>query len=359
MPHASPGHLLNTSWSAYRLSPLHHDGEPTFLNDPDALKTYAKRLYNTLVGQVLRGLQIAVSESTAPGDALARAGALVGCRWDAIPTWGFVRDHPDLDEEDDIHSLNDIMGILIRIEYENVIYKAALLTGSDGYNERIRRASSISTTHLPLLLTRMPNVLRHSLVQFLSTNFDTYCAQLRLPSAFLCATLERYVSSILAAADTGTSRDTATKREIVESVIKDMHVTLSFNPDISRSLRSGDLFIPRETVATFTLESGVRSSSGFLGALARYLKQHLAMNVNLSSNITRADRENDASKHVWMSKASCSAFALSIDGRIKLAAIDGTASEQPIMANRLTPKPNEMILETWVQRAAGVEDMPT
>ncbi|KAL1974130.1 hypothetical protein VTN31DRAFT_5690 [Thermomyces dupontii] len=358
MPNASPGHLLNTSWSAYRLSPLHHDGEPTFLNDPDALKKYAKRLYNTLAGQVLRGLQLSNSTLTTPGDALARAGTLVGCRWDVIPTWSFARDHPDLDEEDDVHSMNDIMGILIRIEYENVIYKAALLTSAVGYNENRRRASSISSTHLPLLLTRMPNALRDSLVQFLSTNFDAYCSQLRLPSAFLCATLEKYVSSVLAAAGTNASHEAAMKREIVESVIKDMHVTLSFNPDISRSLRSGDLYLPRETVATFALESDVHSSSGFLGALARYLNQHLAMTVNLSRNITEAGRENDVIKHVWMSKASCSAFALSIDGRIKLAAIDGSASEQPIMAGRLTPEPNEMILETWVQRAAGVEDMP-
>jgi hypothetical protein len=381
MGYPTPRDLLNTLWAAHRLSPLHHGKEShrCILGNADALKTYATRLQDLLTGDVLRGVQVGLSASITPGDdALAKAGALMGCQWRTIPTWSYwnekerVRlDDGDIDDAAEQQRrpipLKDIMGILITLEYEYITYKAALLVGPDGYSDDGDRKDS---TYLPLLLTRMPNPLKQTFISFLSVTFDTYCSALRLPSSFLCDSLESYMAS-LAAPKNKDTQSSGSSRVILETVMKETQLTLSFGPSISPSLRTLDVLIRRETLATFIIDgSRVTSnqrmedkvSSPFLTSLSHYFDKHLAMKIDLNQAWSRQKPENE---HLWLSKIACGAFVLGMEGRVKLIASperkasgDGSTvdNDEESRMSRLILRANENILRSLVRRAVG-EDL--
>ncbi|KAL2222657.1 kinetochore complex Sim4 subunit Fta1-domain-containing protein [Thermoascus aurantiacus ATCC 26904] len=401
---STPKHLLNTSWTLHRLSPLHHGKEfPTLLGDPTALRTYAERLRDLLAGDVLRGVQIGAN--TAPSDdALAKAGALRACRWETIPTWSWLywrwrngtgsgggEQSSLLDVEDEeledpdrlFHqqqqesiAAENAMGILVLLEYENVTYKAALLAGPDGYRDRGE------STYLPLLMTRLPNSLRQTFISFLSTNFDTYCSQLRLPSTFLCAALEAYIAELISLPEGQSSLNNSTSRTILQDVMKEMQLTLSFSPSIAPALRSMDVNLPRESLASFVVDVSRpktdlygaevqdrdQPSTPFLTSLCDYLDRHLAMKLDLNSFARRdgGPAHAAANEHVRVTKVACGAFVLGGEGRAKLVAgpattapgddsldLDSLDEDPESRRDRLVLRANESLLRALVRRAVG------
>lgn len=406
----SPKHLLNTSWTLHRLSPLHHGKEfQTLLDNPVALKAYSERLRDLLAGDVLRGVQI--GQNVAPSDdALAKAGALRACRWLTIPTWSYwngsgsasaEQEDPSLEELEDPDRLfqqqqeepiaaENALGILVILDYENVTYKAALLAGPDGYSEhdedvgrkgKGKGKRGGESTHLPLLMTRLPNSLRQTFISFLSTNFDTYCSLLRLPSSFLCATLEAYIAELISLGDDlQSSSSTTTSRTILQDVMKEMQLTLSFSTSIAPALRSMDVNLPRESLASFVIDvSKSRSnrttkklvqdqdqdqpSTPFLPSLSSYLDKHLAMQLDLQ-DLARHDSQANANEHVRLTKIACGAFVLGGEGRAKLianpgrrgaaSADDSILEEDPERRrHRLVLRASESLLRTLIRRAVG------
>jgi hypothetical protein len=299
--------LFNTSWTLHRLSPLHHgkDSE-TLLNDETALKTYATRLRDHLTGDALAGLQ--ASTATADDDALSKTGALKDCLWQPIST------------RDDAPS-TAFPGILVTLEYEHIIYKAALL--ADPESDPSHRKGS---TSLPLLLTRFPTALRQTFISFLATNFDTYCSNLRLSSGFLCSGLGMYVDVLRA------------ERGSVEDVIKELQLTLAFSASIAPALKTLNVSVSRASLAGFLRDQSAPKSrtlrqklkSPFIANLTEYLDTHLAMKLDLDGS-----SENQVSKkHVRLSKVACAAFVLGSEGRLKLVVAadqdDGVGDEAKI-----------------------------
>ncbi|KAJ5106007.1 hypothetical protein NUU61_003354 [Penicillium alfredii] len=301
--------LFNTSWTLHRLSPLHHSKDcETLLDNESALKTYATRLRDQLTGAVIAGIH---SASAAEDDALSKTGALKECLWQPI-TAGSPRDAAS-----SRRSTPSFPGILVTLEYEFIVYKAALLADSDSSNgkEETQREGS---TFLPLLLTRFPNALRQTFISFLSANFDTYCSPLRLPSALLCSGLETYVEAL---------RDGRSARasDYIEDVIKELQLTLSFSPSIAPALRSLNVSIARASLAGFlrdgpsTAASKTRSlqqklRSPLFANLTTYLESHLAMTLDMDGSAT----DQRARQHVRLSKVACAAFVLGSEGRMKL-----------------------------------------
>jgi hypothetical protein len=357
-----PEQLLGTSWTAHRLSPLHH-GRSSLLGNADVLETYAKRLRDLLAGDVLRGVQIALTANSASSDdALTKAGVLIDCRWETLPTWAYWGDNDGNLVNDSDVPMEKIMGILITLEYENITYRAALLVGPDGYRPRSIDKRRKQSTYLPLLLTRMPNALRQTFVQFLSTTFDTYCAVLRLSSGFLAAMLDLYMTSLTA----DEKNSAAISRSMLEAVVKETQLTLSFAPSIAPSLKALDINLPRETLSTFAVGSSTQAASGsrFLASLAQYLDKHLAMNVEFSHSWDPKTSTNGSNPHFWLSKVASGAFVLSADGRFKLVASpDRHASggdddnDDDARIGRLIQKANEAVLQALVRRAVG-DDLP-
>jgi hypothetical protein len=255
------------------------------------------------------------------------------------------------------------MGVLITLESENITYRAALLAGPDGYSPPSRDKRRKQSTYLPLLLTRLPNALRQTFVQFLSTTFDTYCAVLRLPPSFLAVTLSSYMSSL-----TENENSSAVSRSMLETVMKETHLTLSFAPSIAPSLKALDINLPRETLSTLALDRSSRligdGSSVFLASLSQYLDKHLAMKVDITQSLDPNSNKNGPNQHVLLSKVASGAFVLSAEGRLKLVASPDRhasgdhGSDEDARIGRLILNANEEILRALVRRAVGV-DMPT
>lgn len=336
MPQAHPHQLLNTSWTLHRLSPLHHGKESqSLLNNPTALKTYSTRLRDQLTGDALGGLQAGIGAAGSgggyddDGDSLSKTGALRTCTWETISA-----------SEENAQS----RGILVVLEYENITYKAALLAGLDNTSERK------GSTVLPLLLTRLPTGLRQTFISFLSTNFDTYCSLLRLPSNLMCTGLGIYVDSFLSSDATA----------ILQDVIKDMQLTLSFSPSVAPALRSLNITIPRASFREFlgNSPSSTNDPSPFLSNLSAYLDKHLAMKLNLG---TSPSNQSLAKQHVRLSKVACGGFVLGSEGRMKLVAGSGRtrAGDDGVVGDdekaQLELRASEALLAAVVRRAVAGE----
>ncbi|KAF3386900.1 hypothetical protein F1880_000224 [Penicillium rolfsii] len=335
MEQASRGQLFNTSWTLHRLSPLHHAKDfETLLNNEAALKAYATRLRDQLTGDVLAGLHSAAT--IAEDDSLSKTGALQDCRWEFFVTEP-SGDHPS--------STASIPGILVTLEYENITYKAALLSDADS-----NRQPRAGVTALPLLLTKFPNALRQTFITFLTSNFDTYVSNLRLSSSFLSARLEEFVAELEGA--------------VVEDVIRELQLTLAFSPSVAPALRNVNVGIPRASLVGFLRkEAGTSKEKGkgkskarvpLIANLTAYLETHLAMKVDLDGS----GQDKVARQHVRLSKVACAAFVLGSEGRMKLV-VDVRGAEGDEERESPSLRASETLLRAVIRRAMMGDQVTT
>lgn len=350
MERASRWQLFNTSWTLHRLSPLHHGKDfDTLLDNPVALKAYATRLRDQLTGDVLAGL---LSNAITTGvDALAKTGALKACLWQPISSGSSHRDRAPS---------ATFPGILVTLEYENISYKAALLADAESLSRTgVPREGS---TSLPLLLTRFPSPLRQTFITFLSSNFDTYCSNLRLPSTFLCAGLETVIDELRSASTRTAANDT------VEEVIRELQLTLSFSPSIAPALRTLNISISRASLTGFLRDDPAKSGqrtlteklqSPLIGNITSYLETHLAMKLDLDGS----SQNKVARQHVRLSKVACAAFVLGSDGRMKLVVADSAEIEESEQAQSEPISPallaSETLLRMMLRKAVIGDQMAT
>lgn len=340
MEQASPWQLFNTSWTLHRLSPLHHAKDHvTLLDNPTALKAYATRLRDQLTGDVLAGLH--ASATTADDDALSKTGALRNCLWQPLAE----RSSQQGGAPDTLTAVS-LPGILVTLEYENISYKAALLADPESASRAHTQREG--STHLPLLLTKLPAPLRQTFITFLSANFDTYCANLRLPSGFLCTGLETFIDELCGSV----TRSAAT--DVVEGVIRELQLTLAFSPSVAPALRSLNVGISRSTLTGFlrdesserqrTLQQKLRSP--LIENLTSYLETHLAMKLDLDGSA----QNKLARQHVRLSKVACAAFVLGSEGRMKLV-VDSDLTEDESVQRSSTVQARVSLLRMVIRKA--------
>ncbi|KAJ5760451.1 CENP-A-nucleosome distal centromere subunit CENP-L [Penicillium odoratum] len=342
METASYSQLFNASWTLHRLSPLHHKKDcESLLNNQSALNTYATRLRDQLTGDILAGLHSIAN--TADDDALSKSGALKECRWQSIASGSSTRNTASRRA-----TTTSFAGILVTLEYENIVYKAALLAEPDSNSQDLSQEGS---TFLPLLLTKCPNALRQTIISFLSANFDTYCAPLRLSSAFLCKGLESFVEELRA--DSGNSAN-----DVVEDVIKELQLTLAFSALIAPALRTLNVSISRASLTGFLQQKNIskrtlqqKLSSNLIENITSYLETHLAMQLDLNGS----SKSRAAKQHVRLSKASCAAFVLGGEGRMKLvvdvARAEGQDEDEASVKDRLALRASETLLRAVISKA--------
>ncbi|EKG14232.1 hypothetical protein MPH_08607 [Macrophomina phaseolina MS6] len=182
--------LYDATFTAYRLSPLYHGPNP-LLEEP-TLRMHARRLRDILRGDILRGVDIGGGNTDG-----STSGTLERCTWDLIGdevSWQRLH-QPGAEEQEaeqpgeltDAPSLapSEARGIHVELRYQKATYTAILLRDPENPS-----ATPPDFTSLPLLLVRMPAALRATFNTYLTTAFDTRLALLRLPSRFLCTTLE-------------------------------------------------------------------------------------------------------------------------------------------------------------------------
>ena len=217
-------------------------------------------------------------------------------------------------------------GVQIEIHYEKSSYTALLLrhraTGTDA---KVLKEEEEEAAHFPLLLMHMPASLRGVVVDYLTSAFDTRMEEMRLSSSLIQEVLEGFLGDLSSSPTTGGG-------VMVAQVVKELQVTLAFRGDGGSALRSLDVRVRREDVEGFLRRGKAAASTSpltttggrrtgevdgtvvggmgpFMGALGRYLKEHLALDIE--------------HEDVGVSKVACGGFVLAREGRVKILAPGG------------------------------------
>ncbi|KAH6889297.1 kinetochore complex Sim4 subunit Fta1-domain-containing protein [Thelonectria olida] len=176
--------FFNTTFSTHRVSPLHVG--PEGLTE-DRLEIIAHRLRDTLVGDVVRGVQVGLQATETP---MGQVGPLkaVRVRWfQATTLLG------DIDEESSTSDQNR-RGLWIDVRHENASYAGLLLPGlvTSGTQSNESQGSFL---HLPLLLLRMPLPLKNVIMDWLATAFDCRVSRLTLGTQTILGVWESWIET--------------------------------------------------------------------------------------------------------------------------------------------------------------------
>lgn len=195
--------FFNTTFSTHRVSPLFIGAQKL---DQARLDRLAHRLRDTLVGDVVRGVQIGLEATDTP---MGQVGPLKAVTFRWFQAEDILGDKAEKWEE-----LSDEQkrGLWIEMRHENAAYVALLLPGLS----RSRQGSQINTPAakswnmgfdtpdmgeadgsqflgLPLLLLRMPQALKAVIGEWLSTTFDCRVTKLNLGTRTLVNVLESWI----------------------------------------------------------------------------------------------------------------------------------------------------------------------
>ncbi|KAK1246450.1 hypothetical protein MKX08_000252 [Trichoderma sp. CBMAI-0020] len=263
--------FFNTTFSTHRVSPLFIGAQKL---DQPRLDRLAHRLRDTLVGDVVRGVQIGLEATDTP---MGQVGPLkaVTFRW-------FQAEDILGDKAENWAELSDEQkrGLWIEMRHENAAYVALLLPGfsrpRQGPSTNIPaarlwnmgfdtpdmgEADGSQFLRLPLLLLRMPQALKAVIGEWLSTTFDCRVTKLNLGTQTLVSVLESWMPQ------TGLPRADS-----------DLVLTLAFNAPVTDPGREavlrldGDLDEDEDEVEA--TEPGLRSMEISISAsdLRRFLR---------------------------------------------------------------------------------------
>ncbi|KAJ0383118.1 hypothetical protein COL922a_011142 [Colletotrichum nupharicola] len=274
-----PPPFFNTTFSTHRASPLYVGANA--LNYP-RLQTLSQRLRDTLVGDVVRGVQVGLEGSDS---SLGRAGPLekVSIRWVGVDALLGGAEDADADLSRDLSrdfgsdsveggSQGKKRALVFEMRYENALCTAVLLplltnTTPDPpnglqSNDKIEIPGLLNGTtstddrhflHLPLLLLRMPAPLKTIITDFLAGTFDCRISPMSLGTKSLTGAWERWIQ------DAGLPSK--------GPLAKDMVLTLGFYippPESAEGedkqdpeplgLKAIDIIIPSDELERFTKE---------------------------------------------------------------------------------------------------------
>ncbi|KAH0489580.1 hypothetical protein TgHK011_010003 [Trichoderma gracile] len=284
--------FFNTTFSTHRVSPLYIGTQKL---DQPRLDRLAHRLRDTLVGDVVRGVQIGLEATDTP---MGQVGPLkaVTFRWFRATD---VLGDKTSDGGDELSDEQN-KGLWIEMRHENAAYVALLLPGLSQSHKPtaslwsmsldqpdIGEADSSQFLHLPLLLLRMPQPLKAVIGEWLSTTFDCRVTKLNLGTRTLVNVLEGWIQ------ETGLPRAEA-----------DLVLTLAFNAPVTDKGReavlpsSGDADGDDGDENEVT-EPGLRSMEISISAsdLRRFLRagKSLQKSKRAASNTTSSISSNKAS----------------------------------------------------------------
>ncbi|KAL7811634.1 kinetochore complex Sim4 subunit Fta1 domain-containing protein [Trichoderma gracile] len=267
--------FFNTTFSTHRVSPLYIGTQKL---DQPRLDRLAHRLRDTLVGDVVRGVQIGLEATDTP---MGQVGPLKAVTF----RWFRATDVLGDKASDGGDELSDEQnkGLWIEMRHENAAYVALLLPGLS----QSHKPTASQFLHLPLLLLRMPQPLKAVIGEWLSTTFDCRVTKLNLGTRTLVNVLEGWIQ------ETGLPR--------AES---DLVLTLAFNAPVTDKGReavlpsSGDADGDDGDENKVT-EPGLRSMEISISAsdLRRFLRagKSLQKSKRAASNTTSSISSNKAS----------------------------------------------------------------
>ncbi|KJZ79496.1 hypothetical protein HIM_00965 [Hirsutella minnesotensis 3608] len=347
--------FFNTTFSTHRVSPLYVGPEGLTTARLDLL---ARRLRDTLVGDVVRGIQISVEATETPGGQVGTLRTVAIRRFKPRSILGEPDSQDGAVQEDNAAD----SGIWIQVRHENAAYVALLLPGNGNptSSQTPSWTTSLAETrvdaqldesqfvHLPLLLLRMPQALKAVIGQWLSTTFDCRVSKLNLGTKTLTSIWEGWISSaglptkgsdfVMTLAfnaplnptredSSGQNAEGSDGDGSLEPGLRGLEITISPS-DLARFLRIGQAEGPFNTDSADSWDTDKRErrrlagsnaddgwawrndksapTQPFTEALARYLHHHTALNLFHPS--------------VRVVQISCGAFVLS-QSKLKLVKV--------------------------------------
>lgn len=303
-PEASPPYpLYDTTFTLHRVSPLYIKTDVPLTNSD--LRPHAQNFRDVLAGDVLRGVRVGLSSEA---DALTRVGALRSVTWRILRSeTGWDEDSgSEVDLDGQSRDIGTDRGIHMEILYEKALYTALLLRATEEKDEVDKRESEEGFQYLPLLMTRMPNSLRETLIEYLCTAFDVRISALKLENTYLTSAFEQYITD-LQSSDLDDS-DAGPDNQLLQKVLKEVQISIGFSlPTPSSSLKLIDIQIAREDLSRM-LSRGAKigGERPFMDALGMYVKAHMALDLG--------------HEMVRIVKIACGAFVLG-EGRVKLTGL--------------------------------------
>ncbi|MCJ1410593.1 hypothetical protein MMC19_004679 [Ptychographa xylographoides] len=301
--------LVDGTYTLYRLSPLHYNALSPLLANATLL-VHSRRLRDALKSSTLQGRKISSDDWE---DTSGATGTLKHCRWSLLNGEG---GNVERAVDSSYYELPGLKGIKVDLEYEKNTYKALILGNGD-----IVQSKGDGELHLPLLLLRMPSILRDVFLNYLATAFDSRAEVMRLSTQFIGDMLDAHLLRL--------SEDL---ESLERNTMKGLELTIGFNApsspdlktltinirkeDVLQFLRDGKMLIDQATMDHGDLHHGKinRPQGPFMISFTRYIKHHTALDINHHL--------------VFISKVTCGGLVLTSSGKIRMYAQSTFASTE-------------------------------
>ena len=213
-----------------------------------------------------------------------------------------------------------MIGLAIESKYQKTTFRVVLLTGKN-LSER--------SGCIPVVLYKGNQSQVNVVKDWLYQKFQLPVAEmLQLPSQLLLQLCSRYLSALSSSWPVATDHTDALRQAMLKQVIGNLKLTMAFSTasakGVAPDLKTMDFDIPAESVNVL-LNKAQKSARGqsdlgdkFLDELRNGLRVKTGLILPLTTKSTDTD-DVRGDPPLRVTKVSCAAFALSLDGRIKLA----------------------------------------
>jgi Kinetochore complex Sim4 subunit Fta1 len=322
--------LYDTSWTLYFVSNANSSYRDLLVADQPTLDRRAKQFQNFLT----------VNKSTSDSDSENdRTGGLREC------TWKTLRDVSNSRPIE--YSAQD--SILVSLIYDTATYKFFVRGNAE-------------SSPLTLLLAKGPAATVKCFTNFLADAFHANVDPLKLPTSLLQSSLESYLKTLYTPPATSSSPHDANpfpSSQLLKTSIGNLKVTVTFSAPIAPHLKTLDLDIPPETISKF-LDTNEDDSNmrlppkSMLALMAQYMHTTTGLKIPISTaqfetNGITGTEEKEEDAVMRISKITCAAFAISVDGRLKFAS---KAVESAKQLDDLMRKANGGMLRRIEEEAA-------
>ena len=170
-------------------------------------------------------------------------------------------------------------GLLISMTCEKAIHKFVLYGSGPSNSDGGQRSTS---NILSLFMAKAPAHLVKRMVLFMVDTFDVSIQPLKLASPLLQSQLQNYIEGL-----TGHSSgpSASAPSSLIESVVQDLKVSVTFSTPIAPSLRSVDIALPSASALTM-IQSATSGKASLLDLLAQHLNHQTGLQLPMASGTT-------------------------------------------------------------------------
>ncbi|KAI9663179.1 MAG: hypothetical protein M1821_008227 [Bathelium mastoideum] len=297
--------LYNATYTSFRVSPLFHGNAYTGSKSPlsdQSLKYHSKQLQDLLTKNSIRGVNLAQGSHD-------HTDTLQNCSWSLLGSETEWRNDINSETSSSSVTSENARGICIQLKYPRTTHCALLLRDSNNLPN-----DHPQFTTLPLLLLRMPASIRDVFLNYLQLTFD--CNISSHPLRSIDTILELFISNI-------THHDPSWSHFTLHppsppQILQTLQIQLAF-PTVAPLLKNIDISIAPEDLLPFLDQGNLLVAAHehrrqqqhchhgpLLAALSHHLDRHCGLCL---------DQEG-----IRIAKVVCGAFALSVDGKVKIYA---------------------------------------